>query len=311
MLKVLHHVERSFNTIWKVRKNRPLHRKFSDFLALIIITPIFFVLASSFTLFIVSKLKGYIQALELYETVSSFLLFSVKLFPYCLIWILFSFLYLFIPNTKVRFTSGVIAGVIAGTIYQLLQWGYLFFQIGAARYNAIYGSFAAFPLFLLWVYVSWLIVLFGAEISYGYQNVEKYEYGWKVIKWNRHLKVLLSLWIVHKAISRFRKKESPLTKSQIFQELEISYFLIEKVIDELVDVKILISIESKKTENLYMIGVPFEDLRIKEVIDLIDYQGIAIPEIQSSSFHEMNHILQSFKDLVAKSEKNIRIQDIL
>ena len=82
-----------------------------------------------------------------------------------MIWILFTFVYIFMPNIKVRLTSALLAGIIAGTAYEVVQWAYIIFQVGVSKYNAIYGGFAALPLFLAWLQVSWLIVLFGELLT--------------------------------------------------------------------------------------------------------------------------------------------------
>ena len=128
-----------------------------------------------------------------------------NLAPYVTIWILFTFLYVFMPNTKVNLRYGAIAGVISGTMFQLFQWGYINFQIGVARYNAIYGSFAAVPLFLVWLQVSWLIVLLGAEITFATQNVDTYEFEPDCLRVSHSFKRMLSLWVAHFLVKNFGK----------------------------------------------------------------------------------------------------------
>jgi membrane protein len=102
--------------------------------------------------------------------------FGLKLIPFVMSWLLFTFLYIFMPNTKVNLVSGIVGGVVAGTIYQATQMVYVTFQVGAAKANAIYGSFAALPLFLIWLQLSWRIVLFGTELVFAHQNVDTYEF---------------------------------------------------------------------------------------------------------------------------------------
>jgi membrane protein len=176
VIKVFSQIERSFNDIWEVDTSRTLGRKFSDYLSIMLISPILFILSSSVTVFITTQITAITQKIALIGMFSPVIFLMLKLIPYGLIWILFIFMYILMPNTKVNFASGLIAGVIAGTIYQIAQWGYITFQVGVAKYNAIYGSFAALPLFLIWIQLSWLVVLFGAEISFAYQYVDTYEF---------------------------------------------------------------------------------------------------------------------------------------
>ena len=174
IIKVLGNIEKSFNDIWGVKKARSIGRKLSDYLSMMLVCPILFVMSSSVTVFIAGQIRLVTEKIALLGAISPFIFAILRLFPYCVIWIMFSFLYIFMPNTKVNFRSGILAGIVAGTTYQVVQWVYITFQIGVTKYNAIYGSFAALPLFLVWLQLSWLIVLFGEEISFAYQNVDTY-----------------------------------------------------------------------------------------------------------------------------------------
>ncbi len=308
VIKVVHHIEDSMNVIWKVHKSRSFARKFSDYFSLMIISPLFFLMASSFTVIVVSRIQKYIGELPLYETVSSLLLFSLKLAPYCLIWTLFTFLYLFIPNTKVRFLSGFCSGIVAGTVYQIVQWGYIYFQIGTSRYNAIYGSFAALPLFLFWVFISWVIFLFGTELAYAFQNVRKYEYNWKSLKKNRRFDLILSLWITHQAINSFHEKERGIIKDEIFELLEIPYSVVEKAFDVLVEEEILLPVKNKEEE--YIIAIPYENLRIMDVVDIVEKRDIPFPDLHQKAFYEISNVFDNFREAIIHSDKNQLLKDI-
>ncbi|MGD2099773.1 MAG: YihY/virulence factor BrkB family protein, partial [Desulfobacterales bacterium] len=171
-LKVLNHIERSFNDIWEIKTGRSWGRKFSDYLAIMLISPLFIIMSGSATVFITTQVEQITQRIALLGMFSPFISFMLNFLPYILVWMLFTFLYVLMPNTKVQFKAGLVGGVVAGTLYQIAQWAYISFQIAAAKYNAIYGSFAALPLFLMWLQISWWIVLFGAELSFANQNVD-------------------------------------------------------------------------------------------------------------------------------------------
>ena len=136
---------------------------------------------------------------------------------------LFTLIYLLMPNTKVRFTSGVLAGFIAGGLYQILQHTYLNFQFLIAKYNAIYGSFAALPLFLIWLHLSWMIVLFGAEISFAHQNIGTFEFDQESRQISFGMKKLLALMISHLVIQRFAAAGKPFTMDPDAGRLEIAH----------------------------------------------------------------------------------------
>lgn len=312
VLRVLANIEESLNHIWGIKKHRSWQRKFSDYLALLIVAPLFFILASSVTVFIVSKLSGYIYELPLYHSISAFLLFLVKLLPYGLIWVLFTFIYIFMPNTKVRFSAALTGGILAGTAYQFLQWAYITFQIGAARYNAIYGSFAALPLFLIWIQLSWYIVLMGAEISFAYQNVEKFEYGWRAAKLRHNDKLVLALWIVHQCIHRFMQAKPPLKKEDVQKKLHLPLALVDQAMQELVECKILVQVQTEKGEELgYQIARPTESLRINDVIELIENKGEQIPGVGPKSLVILKGYLQKFSETIQNTDANQLLKDIL
>ena len=165
-------VEKAFNSIWQVRKSRSPIRQFTTYFSSILIVPLLIVFSSGFSIF-VSKA---VSQSYIYEALTPILRFGVKLIPYFINWIVFTIMYLVIPNTRVRFISALIAGIVAGSAFQIFQMLYINGQVYLSRYNVVYGSFAAVPLLLLWLQISCLIVLLGAEISYASQNIQNFDY---------------------------------------------------------------------------------------------------------------------------------------
>lgn len=160
-LKIFLYIEHSFNKIWEVEKGHGFLRRLLDYASILLIIPIIILIASS--------MQAITAAFELTGIFA--LIFS--LIPFMLTFLLLAFLYYFMPNTKVRFRPALYAGIITGILYQLVQWIYLFFQLGVTRYNAVYGTFAALPLFLIWLHLSWTVILIGAKVAFALQNVNK------------------------------------------------------------------------------------------------------------------------------------------
>ena len=157
------------------------------------------------------------------------------------------------PNTKVKFKYALTAGIIAGIIFQLTQYLYFYFQGEAGRLNAIYGSFVAFPLFLIWLQLSWLIVLLGAEISFAYQNIEKYELEAESLHITPYNKRLLTFLVMYTIIKRFEKGRKPQTSSGLGHELGIPIRLARDIIFSLLDGHLIMeaATDSPK-ENAYV-----------------------------------------------------------
>jgi len=172
VLSLVGTIEKAFNTIWHVQKGRTAWRRIADFFPVILFGPLILFVASSFN---VSLQKQEIVATLLsVETIGLLESVFLKMTPYMLIIVAFTMMYAFIPYVRVNVGAAVLGGTVGGLLWQLAQWGYIHWQIGAAKYNAIYGSFAQLPVLLIWIYISWVIVLLGAEVSYAWQNINSF-----------------------------------------------------------------------------------------------------------------------------------------
>jgi membrane protein len=312
VIKLLSQIEHSLNDIWEVKSPRTYGRKFSDYLSIMLISPILFILSSSVTVFITTQIAVITQKVALIGMFSPVIFFMVKLIPYGLIWILFIFIYMLMPNTKVNFSSGLIAGIIAGTIYQIAQWAYITFQVGMARYNAIYGSFAALPLFLIWIQLSWLIVLFGAEISFAYQYVDTYDFEPDRRYISPAFKKLLSLQISRLIISTFLKADPPLSAISISKTLQIPIRLVEQILEELVEAGIVSDTEVKKNKEMsYQPARDINAITINTVIEALDQKGVNnIPVAQTAELRHLSEALKTLNEEIEKSPANRLLKDI-
>jgi membrane protein len=221
-------------------------------------------------------------------------------------------MYLFMPFTKVRFRSGVLAGIIAGTLYQVFQGIYIIFQIGVAKYNAIYGGFAALPLFLIWLQVSWLIVLFGAEIAFAHQNVDTYEFEPDCLRVSYSFKRLLSLRITQLLVKNFCNGERCCDEMEISQKLEIPIRLVRQILFELVESGIISPVKSdEESRDTFQPALTPEMITIKYVMDALEKHGSDnIPVAQSEDLAKLLESLNKFDDLIENSPVNIPLKAI-
>ena len=312
IFKVLANIEHSFNDIWGVKSPRSLGRRLSDYLAIMVVCPLLFVISHSLTVFVMGQLKIISQNGSGLALVSPLLLKILNFLPFGVIWVLFSFIYIFVPNTKVNLKSGILAGIVAGSVYQFVNWGYFKFQVGAANYGAIYGSFAALPLFLIWLQVSWLIVLLGAEICFGHQNVETYELEPLSQRASHSFKKLLALKMTHLLIKNFHQGKKPLTADQISRELDIPSRLVHDVLYELVEAAVLTETTG---ENLEIVGYQparcIEHMTIGFVINQLEHRGIeSIPIQGSESLSKLSSALRQIHETIARSPGNVPLKDL-
>ena len=233
VMKVLGYIETTFNRIWKIERPRSLARKFTDYLSVTLVSPVLFLMAGSLTIYITHRIISLAEQMALPEFVNPVLFTALKYFPYCLIWALLTFIYIIMPNTRVRPLSALLGGVLAGTAYQALQLGYVWFQIALSKFNAIYGSFAALPLFLIWLQISWLIVLAGAEIAYAHQTLDLYaldprgrEIGGRSLK-------LTALRVACAIVKNFGAAAPPVTERELAMAVSAPRHQVARAIREL------------------------------------------------------------------------------
>lgn len=312
IVRLLGNIEDAFNHIWGIERPRTIARKTSDYLSAMLICPILLILSSTVTVVIKSQVQLVVEKIALLGAISPAIFFTLKLLPYCVIWILFTFVYMFMPNTKIRFGSGLFAGIVAGTLYQVFQVVYLTFQIGVAKYNAIYGSFAALPLFLLWLQLSWMIVLLGAEISSAHQHVETYEFEPDCSSVSHAFKKLLTLRVAHLLVNDFARGSRPLSAIQIAGTLEIPIQLVRDMLHQLVASEIVSELCDKEgKETSYQPACSIDLLTIKYVIDKLEEYGTdTVPVVRSMELERLSECLKAFGEAVENSPANIRLKEI-
>ena len=312
VLKVLGHIEAAFNDIWEIKESRSWGRKFSDYLAIMLISPIFILMSGSLTVFIKTQLTLITQKVSFLGILSPLVHFSFELMPYVLVWILFTILYIIMPNTRVSLKAGFLGGVVAGTLYQIAQWAYISFQISTAKFNAIYGSLAALPLFLMYLQISWWIVLFGAELSFANQNVDTYEFEPDSLKVSPGYKKLLTLQIFHLLIQNFENGAPPPIDSQISKRLHMPIRLVHDILSNLVESGLVSEIKTKsEKEFAYQPACDINQLTIQSVLEALDHKGIeSIPVAKTDGYQALSEALKNFSEAMEKSPANKLLKNI-
>ncbi len=262
-------------------------------------------------MFLASQIEMVVQKLSFLGSLSPLILLSLNILPYMMLWGLFAFIYLFMPNTKVNVVSGLIGGIIAGTIYQLVQILYIHFQIGAGNANVIYGSFAALPLFLIWLQLSWRIVLFGAEVSFAHQNVDTYEFEHDCLNVSHRFKRLLSLRIVCAIVKRFSLAQEPMTANQITDELDIPIRLVREILYELAEAGIIAELKEQSEKQVsFHPSRDINQLTVQFVLETLDKKGTdKVPVVESSELMRLKESLANFEDLIRNSSANKLLKD--
>ncbi len=312
VMKVLGNIEASFNDIWQIKKSRSWLRKFTDYLSIMLLAPLLLVLSSSITVFINTSLTALVEKVDYSGFMVSMVNFLFGFSPYFLMWVLFTFLYIVMPNTTVKIRSAIIAGIIAGTIYKITEWGFVSFEIGVAQYNRIYGSFAALPLFLFFMQTAWLIVLFGAEIAFAEQNVGRYEFELESKLISNNYRGMLTLWVMHLLVKNFEVGGKAMTANEISEKLRLPMRVLNKTLH---DLHLAGGVSEVKTENekelAYQPALDINKITVKRVVDMINETGINdLPVTKNESYKKIDQVFHQLQEHTAKAKENVLLINI-
>lgn len=312
VVKLLGNIEKSFNDIWGVTTQRSLGRKIADYLSVALLCPVLTIIAGSATVLVAARTASVVERLSFLGSLAGPLLLLLKLLPYAVLWIAFTFIYAFMPNTRVRMKSALWGGILAGTAYQLVQLAYVSFQIGVAKYGAIYGSFAALPLLLVWLELSWTIVLLGAEVSFAHQNVETYEYEQDCLGASHSFRRTVAVLVASRCVKALLGGEGPLTAEDISRGLDAPIRLIRSVLSELTRARILSEVcRAGRGEVAYEPALDVRQLTVAGVIKRLDEQGgSAVPIRESPDFQRVRETLARFGHRNEQSAQNTKLQDL-
>lgn len=260
-ISMIGQIEDSFNEIWQVKQSRTIIRKFSDYISLLILGP----LLLAITLGLSTTLSSHAFTQKLLEI--GLFAGAMKLFLLSLPWlssiIVIFLVYVIIPNTTVKMTSALIAGIVSGLAWQFTQIAFISFQVGVANYNAIYGTFASVPIFMIWIFVSWVIVLFGALLNFACQHVEDFQPIDFKEELNFGAQEKISLAVLLEVCREFEKDGSKSTAPVIGHSLELPVSLVESCLKQLTQMGGVVPVE-EENEHSYVPAKPLEQIKIAD-----------------------------------------------
>ncbi len=272
VIMLIDNIEQVFNDIWQVNKPRSIYRTITDYTSMFFLAPIGIVVTSGLTIAVTSFAGNNLS--ETY-VLGPLLRFLIDLTPFLLMSAVFVFLYIFMPNTKVNFSSAIVPGILAGCAMQGLQFAYIHSQIWVTGYNAIYGSFAALPLFLLWLQISWIICLFGANLCYTNQNLEDFAFRTNTSDLSHRYKLMLSLLLASRICKRFEEGERPYTALELKLQTGIPIRMVHDLLNELVELNVISEVNTgdKGDDTYYQPAISLDKLSVRMVVDRIEAKG--------------------------------------
>jgi membrane protein len=308
-LKVLGQIEAALNTMWDIRRLRSWGRRIGDYLAVLLVAPILMLTASSANVFLRTRLDEAAARLGLLETVGPLVVHLVQLTPILLAVALFTLLYAVMPHTRVRLLPALAGGAVGGCLYHLAQWVYIGFQVGVARQNAIYGSFAALPLFLAWVQTSWLLFLFGGEIAYAVQHLDLYPYSERGPGAGRGRLQLSGLHAVWLAVRRFTRGEKPMTAPDLARATGTPLALVRVIVEKLSLAGVLAP-TPQADGPAYQPAIDPGLLTLQRVWDALQESESVDPSGLPAEAARLQAALQALRRGAAESPANLPLRDI-
>lgn len=310
VINLISSIEDTFNNIWQIKKSRSWSRKVMDYMGMFLLLPILITASSGISIFISTLRNSFSDNYIFFTPVVEFIL---NISPFVMTTLAFTVLYVFLPNTKVKFLNGFFAALLAGIAFQLFQYLYINGQIWVSKYNAIYGSFAALPLLLLWLQLSWLICLFGAEISYASQNVNKFSFERDSKNITRRYKDFLTLLIASLIVKRFAKGEKPYTADELSETYRIPIRITTDILYLLNDLNIITETRYGEDERIvhYQPAMDINLLSVGLLFAKIDERGSENFKIDTSGLFkkEWKALLKTREDMM-KENADILLKDI-
>ena len=269
-LKLLANIESSFNDIWGIKQGRSMLRKLSDYITLLLLCPVFAVILLGINTLGMASIKD-----VSWLPGKSYLLSAISyVSPFVLSWVMFFFLYLFIPNTRVKPKAAFAGAVLAGTLLIFAQYIYMFLQTILTSYNKVYGSFAALPFFLLWLQASWTLILLGAQFAFAVQNVNYYEYYPGDHPLCMHYRSICAIRIMKLLGNAFNTRSGAVTVTAISSQLEIPIRITRTVLYDLITAGLVIEVTNyRRKDDAFVTKVPLTDFVPTTILERLSNIG--------------------------------------
>lgn len=307
VVSLLSYIEEAFNSIWNIRNERPIYQKVTDYIAICLIIPVLMICSSGVSIFMSTTIQNNLVFPFLTPVVNT----ALEAAPIVLAWMALTFSFFFIPNTKVSFKYAAISGAICAVGFSILQILFVNGQIYVSKYNAIYGSFAFIPLFLIWLQLTWMLVLAGCLLTYSLQNVFTFNFmgdenqisitGWHAIS-------LITMCVI---VDRFLKKKEPLTCAEIASRYNLPIRLVNKVTEMLYNAKLIYYVKTKSQITALTPALEVDNLSVGEFYRLFDTAGQedVIPDYEEI-YHDMLALLRPIAERSYSDYDAVLLKDI-
>ena len=269
VVSLMQKIERAFNFTWRVSEQRPFAQRFSDYLIVILIGPVLVFTAMGLTATV--QQHELVQAAMQVEVISGFMKLLGRLIPYTLVIAAFTFIYIFVPNTKVKIKSALIGAMVAGVLWETVGWGFAAFVVNSAKYAAIYSAFATLIILLIWLYLSWLILLIGGSIAFYVQRPEQRNLQSRILRLSNRMKEKLALMIMALVGQNYYQQRQPWTLDKLSKQLKVGQEATGMMITILEEAGLLV--RTADEPPAYLPGHALETMQLQTIVDVVREAG--------------------------------------
>ena len=299
-------LENSFNSIWNVKKTRSFGRRLTNYVMTLLLVPILVVVTSGISIFLNSTevLAPVLQAIEPIRK------FMLRFIPFVATSAVFIWIFMAIPNTKVKFSSAIIPGVVMGLLYQVVQALSMFLVVLFARMSIVYGAFSAIPLVLIWLNITCWLLLIGAELAFAIQNNDLFAYERDIENMSRRYKDYVMLYLLSVIVRRFEQGTSPQTAKQMAEDNQLPIRLVQQLLSRLEEISIVRRVYvEKEEEEAFVPAMDTRMITVEMVIGRISAQGTE--EFLQHTPQEMQAFWQSYLQMIESNPSDdILVRDL-
>ena len=298
-------LERSFNTIWNVKQSRSFGRRLTNYMVVLLLVPIMIILTSGISIFLNSTatLSPVWQAIEPIRRL------LLRLIPFVVASGVFTWIFFAIPNTKVRFLSAVIPGIIMGVLFQVVQMFSVYLVVLFTRMSVVYGAFSAIPLILIWLHITCWLLLIGAELAFAIQNNDMFAYEKDLQTMSRRYKDYVMLYLLSVIVKRFEQGEAPQTAQEMAEQNQLPIRLVQQLLTRLEDTNILHRVSAEQEDEAFVPAMDTRMITVEMVIGRISAQGTE--EFLQHTPQEMQEFWQRYLQMCdANTSDNIPVGDL-
>lgn len=307
VISLLKKIEEAFNSIWRVRTQRSFARRFSDYMSVVLVGPLLVVSAMGITASVMSS--GLMQELLAIEPLGTLINVVVRLLPYVLVCAAFTFIYSFVPNTKVDLGSSVVGGVVGGVLWETAGWGFASFIVTSTKYTAIYSGFAILVFFMIWLYLSWLVLLIGAVVSFYHQHPHIPPGEADVRQFNTRLMERTAFLVMALIGHHFYQGRKPWTLEALADYIGLPFDFVLDAVEKLERAGLVTG--TGEADQTYLPAKDMESITLREIVNAVRMSGESLPVQRTSLMREVERVISGIDKSIEDAVGGETLRDLV